>query len=499
VPYYLTFDLGTTSLKTALIDDGGRVAAVHVEEYTPRNPRPDWSEMAPDTYWQAAIAGTRAVFARAGADPRNLAAIGFSSQGQTYVPIDRSGRALFDAIVWVDNRAQGIADEWAAEWLTQDEYHRMSGYPWIPGGLTAFKVGWMRRHVPEALKAWKFLCLPDYLIYRLTGETATDHIIAQMGGFYDLRTRDWSPKMLDAAGITAEQLPAILEPGTQAGVVHAEAADALGIPAGVPVCVGANDQLVGAIGAGNVRPGIVSETTGTALALVATTETLLEDDRFFVARHAAPGMSYAMAFTITSAIVLKWFRDLAAPGMDYETLREGTADIPPGCGGLTVLPHFAGTASPSFNPNARGAIDGLTLGHTRAHIVRAIMESCACMLQECLECVTGHGIELSSVRSMGGAAHSDLWLQIKADMLGVPVERPICTDAGSLGAAMLAAAGIGRFNGVAEAAEAWYRTDRIFEPNPANYAAYREVYGRYLGLYQQLYGARTSESARVAG
>ena len=486
--YYLTFDIGTTSLKTALVDDEGRLAAVHVEEYTPRAPRPDWSEMAPEAYWQAAAAGTRAVFAQAGADPNSLAAIGFSSQGQTYVPIDKTGTALFDAIVWVDNRAQEIADEWEAAWLTREEYHRMSGYPWIPGSLTAFKVGWMRRHVPEALQAWKFLCLPDYLAYRLTGETATDHIIAQMNGFYDLRTRDWSPQMLEAAGITAEQLPRILEPGAQAGVVHAAAAAELGIPAGVPVCVGANDQLVGAIGAGNVRPGIVSETTGTALALVATTGTLLDDNRFFVARHAASGLSYAMAFTVTSAIVLKWFRDLAAPGMDYDTLREGTADIPPGCGGLTVLPHFAGTASPSFNPNVRGAISGLTLGHTRAHIVRAIMESCACMLQECLDCVTGHGIALTSVRSMGGAARSDLWLQIKADMLGVPVERPACTDAGSLGAAMLAAAGIGRFNGVAEASEAWYRLDRTFEPNPANYAAYREVYGRYLELYRQLYG-----------
>jgi len=486
--YYLTFDLGTTSLKTALIDDEGRVAAVHVEEYALITPRPDWAEMEAETYWQAAVAGTRSVLVKSGADPKALAAIGFSSQGQTYIPIDKTGKALFNAIVWVDNRAQSIADEWEAAWLPKDEYRRMSGYPWIPGGLTAFKVGWMARHAPEALKAWKFLCLPDYIIYRLTGETATDHIIAQMNGFYDLRTRAWSPKMVAATGITEEQLPRILEPGAKAGAVHAQAAVELGIPAGVPVCVGANDQLVGAIGAGNVQPGIVSETTGTALALVATTDALLDDDRVFVAHHAVPGLSYAMAFTITSAIVLKWFRDLTAPGTSYDEFLQGVGDVPPGCGGLTVLPHFAGTASPTYNPNVRGAFSGLTLGHTRAHIARAIMESCACMLRECLECVTGHGIALAGVRSMGGAARNDLWLQMKADLLGVPVERPACTDAGSLGAAMLAAAGIGRFNGITEAADAWYRTDRTFEPNPANYAAYREVYGRYLELYRQLYG-----------
>jgi len=493
VQYYLTFDLGTTSLKTALIDDEGWVAAVHVEEYALITPRPDWAEMAPETYWQAAVAGTRAVFARLGADPKTLAAIGFSSQGQTYIPIDETGRPLFNAIVWVDNRAQRIADEWEAEWLSKDEYRRMSGYPWIPAGLTAFKVGWMRRHAPEALGAWKFLCLPDYLIYRLTGETATDHIIAQMNGFYDLRTRAWSPRMLSAAGISEEQLPRILDPGAMAGAVHGKAAEALGIPAGVPVCVGANDQLAGAIGAGNVRPGIVSETTGTALALVVSTEELLDDTRVFVARHAAPGLSYAMAFTITSAIVLKWFRDMIAPEMTYDEFLHGVEDIPPGCGGLTVLPHFAGTASPTYNPNVRGAINGLTLGHTRAHIARAIMESCACMLRECLDCVTGHGIALTGVRSMGGAARNDLWLRMKADLLELPVERPACTDAGSLGAAMLAAAGTGRFGSITEAAEAWYRPDRTFEPNPANSAAYREVYGRYLALYRQLYSETQTE------
>jgi len=195
-----------------------------------------------------------------------------------------------------------------------------------------------------------------------------------------------------------------------------------------------------------------------------------------------------MAFTITSAIVLKWFRDITAPGMAYDDFLQGVADIPAGCGGLTVLPHFAGTASPTYNPDVRGAFNGLTLGHTRAHIARAIMESCACMLRECLDCVTGHGIALTGVRSMGGAARSDLWLRMKADLLGLPVERPACTDAGSLGAAMLAAAGTGRFGSVAEAAEAWYRTDRTFEPNPVNYAAYQEVYRRYLELYRQLYG-----------
>ncbi|MHB0999721.1 MAG: xylulokinase [Armatimonadota bacterium] len=485
---YLSFDIGTTSLKTAVISDDGQALAVHVSEYTPKTPQADWLEMSPDAYWNAAVQGTQAVFARSGASPSDLAAIGFSSQGQTFIPIDRSGKPLYDAIVWVDNRAQKIADEWEESWLSPDEYRHISGYPWLPASLTLFKVAWMAKFAPQAHKAWKFLCLPDYLIYRMTGETVTDRVIALMNGFYDLRTSTWAPKLLDAAEIAEEQLPEILEPGSIGGYLSKAAADELGIPAGVPVCVGANDQLAGAIGAGNVRPGIVTETTGTSLALIATTSKLLDDLRFCVGKHAIPNACHVLSFTNTSAIILKWFRDMCADGMDYDSFLVNIDKIPPGCDGLTILPHFAGTGTPTFNSSAKGAILGLTLGHTQDHIARAVMESCACMLQECLEPIADHGINFSSIRSLGGAARSDLWLQMKADFLGIPVERPACSDAASLGAAMMAAAGTGRFSSIEEASNAWYRSVRMFEPNPDLYQTYREVYNRYLEAYQKLYG-----------
>jgi len=489
---YLTFDLGTTGLKTALVSDDGRVPAVHTVEYTPQAPRPGWLEMAPDTYWQAAVAGTRAVLAKTGADPSSVQAIGFSSQGQTFVPIDRSGRALYDAIVWVDNRAQEIVDAWTASWLTRESFRRSSGYPWIPAALTVFKVAWLAKHKAEVLRAWKFLCLPDYFVFRLTGEAATDYVIARMGGFFNLHRGAWDPALVEAAGITAEQLPAVLAPGQVAGRLWAEPARELGLPTGVPVCVGANDQLAGAVGAGNVSRGVVTETTGAALALIVTTPTLLDDWSIAVGRHAVPELSYAMSFTNTSAIVLKWFRDLCEPGAPWDRFLAGVEALSPGCDGLTLLPHFAGSNMPSFDPQVRGAFIGLTLGHTRVHLARAIMEACANMLQECLEPMRHHDLSLTRVRSLGGAAHSDVWLQMKADLLGMPVERPACADAASLGAAMLAAAGIGRFAGVREAAEAWYRPERVFEPDASRYAAYREVYERYRRLQERVYGGTTT-------
>ena len=241
-------------------------------------------------------------------------------------------------------------------------------------------------------------------------------------------------------------------------------------------------------GAGNVGPGIVTETTGTVLALIATTPALLEDSTAVVGQHAVPELSYAMSFANTAAVVLKWFRDLCEPGADYDKFLAGVETVPPGCDGLTLLPHFAGVNMPPFNPHVRGAFIGLTVGHSRMHLARAIMEACANLLQECLEPLSRHGIPMTRVRSLGGAAHSDLWLQMKADLLGVPVERPACAEAAALGAAMLAAAGVGQFTGVREAAEAWYRIERVFEPDAGRFAVYREVYDRYRRLQDKLYG-----------
>lgn len=485
---YLTFDLGTTALKTALIAADGRALAVHDAEYTPDAPRPGWMEMPPETYWEAAIAGTREVFAASRQDPSGLAAIGFSSQGQTFVPLDELGRALHPFIVWLDNRAQDIAERWEADWLDRQRYREICGYPWVLGELTVFKIAWLREHVPLAHSAAKFLCLPDYLIWRFTGEFATDRAIAQQSGAYGIRRGMWSPELLDAAGISVEQLPVVHAPGTVVGQVRASVAEELGIPAGTRVCVGCNDQLAGAVGAGNVRPGIVTETTGTSLAVIVTTDEPLDGEGMYVGPHAAPGSWHAMLFTPASGIVLTWFRDLAG-AVNYEELLRDVASVPVGSDGLTVLPHFAGTSSPRFNPEARGAMIGLTLGHGRAQIARAIMESCVCVLRELLAPILTQGIQVKSVRSLGGAARSDLWLQMKADMLGVDVQRPACSNAASLGAAMLAAVGTGQFATVVDAANAWYRTERTFEPDPTQAGAYDEIYGRYVELCEQLYGS----------
>jgi xylulokinase len=485
---FLTFDAGTSALKTALISGDGKPLAVYTKEYTPQAPQPDWAEMVPEDYWRAAVEGTHAVFKQAGANAQTVAGIGFSSQGMTFIPLNASGCPTYNAIVWVDNRAQEIADEWKAAWLSPEQFYRISGWPEILARLSVFKLAWLARHVPNAHQAWKFLQVPDYLIYRLTGETATDYTTARMSGLFDFQADHWDSCLLDSAGVTREQLPVVLSPGSVAGRLHPKAAAVMGLSAGIPVSVGANDQIAGAVGAGNVRVGGVTETTGTALAIIVTTPGLLEGEGLSVGRHAVPELSYSMMLATTSAIVLKWFRDLCVPEQEYDEFLRDVESIPPGCDGVCMAPHFMGMSAPFSNPDARGAFAGLALGHTRAHLARAIMEACACLLRQYLAYITDASFSVRGIRSLGGAARSGQWLQIKADLMGVPVERPACADAASLGAAMLAATGTSRFNNITEAADAWYRSERFFEPDPARCEIYHEVYIRYLDLQRRLYG-----------
>lgn len=484
--YYLTYDIGTTALKTAVVSADGALVALHTEEYQLLTPRPGWAEMPAEVYWRAAVEGTRAVLAHPAVPSGGIRAIGFSSQGETFIPLDAGGRPQRDAIVWLDQRGQGIADEWAADWLTEERFRQTTGYPRILCELTPFKIAWWRRNSPEASVTHRYLFLPDYLIYRMAGECATDYSIALMSGLYDVRAQAWDPATLEAAGIDESQLPPVHAPGTRVGAVTRAAADELGLAPGTPVHLGANDQLAGAVGAGNVRPGVVSETTGTALAVVATTERLLGSRDVCVGRHPVGDLSYAMAYANTAAVALTWLRDLCGPGHSYESLLKEAASVPLGCDGLTVSPHFMGAAAPWFEASARGALAGLSLGHTRGHLARAIVESCACLLRECLAPMRAAGVEPTTVRSLGGASRSDFWLQVKADVLGVPVERPACEAAASVGAAAIAAAA-GDAAALAEIATTWYRPDRVLLPDATRYDAYGEVYSRYEDLCRRLY------------
>lgn len=515
-------DLGTTAVKVGIFDAAtGEPLGVARAEYTPTSPRAGWMELDAREYWRAAVEATRAAHAQAGAP--HVAGIGLSSQGQTFVPLDRSRRPLRPAIVWLDTRAEEQA-RWLNELLPAEDLRRHRGAVAINAVDSAPKLLWLREHEPEVWAATRHVVmLPDYLGLLMTGELRLDLSNAASTALVDRVTDDWWEAGLAAVGLPREWLSPLGHAGETIGWLTETAARELGLEAGVPVALGCNDQLAGAVGAGNVEPGLASGTSGTAMAIVITLRALPEPppDGLLMGRHAVPGLFFLLTYAKTSGVLLTWLRDLLGGG-DYEALLAEAAGAPVGCDGLVCLPHFSGTATPTFRSEVRGGFVGLTLGHGRAHLLRAAAEAVCFCARDALTlaagavsragsptygqtqdyasgvgspiCETTHGptnegatgdAPIRELRMLGGAAQSDWWMQMMADVVRLPIAVPACADAAVLGAAIFGGVAAGRLASIEEGGREFYRPERRFTPNEnvapaydAAWAAYREAMER---------------------
>jgi xylulokinase len=471
--------------------------ALALNEYHLRTPGVNWVELPGPTYWQACVQGIREVLAKSGVKASDVAAVGITTQGETFIPMDAHGRELRDAIVWLDGRAVEEAEE-LKRGCDLDAYFRRTGLPDINPVWAAAKLMWLRKHEPEVFhRAAKFPLLEDYFIFKLTGTYATEASVSMSSGFLDIIAYDWWDEMLARAGVERGRLSRLHHSAEAVGRVSPQAAEETGLSQRTVVVTGALDQTAGATGAGNIAPGIITETTGTALAVIATTNDPVFDPkrRVLAAPSAARDRFILLPFAQTAGMTFKWFRDVfgepekATPNADaYDLLTKLAARVPPGCEGLLMLPHLTGSSCPTFNASARGAFVGISLSHGRGHFVRAVLESVAFMLREIVELLLELGVPVERVRSMGGGAKSDLWLQMKADVLQKPVEVPECTETASLGAAILAGVGAGLFKDLEDGVAHASKVAKRFEPNPKTASAYEEAYRGYLRLYNTLYG-----------
>ncbi len=483
----LALDIGTTAVKAALFDADGRTLAEHGAPYDLLTPGPDQVELDPETYWRGAVRAARAVLRDAGAPPERVGCVGVTSQGETLIAVDAAGRPLRNAIVWLDNRsgeeARAIEDAFGVE-----RVHRRTGQQEIVPSWTATKILWLRRREPETFeKAARFLLAEDYVLFRLTGEFVTDRGLNPSTLYYDLIEGEWWGEMLDFLGIGPERLPRLAGPGGLAGELAESAARDLGLAPGTPVATAPIDQVTAAAGAGNVAPGIVTETTGTALAICATVDRPLLDPqrRMGLYAHARPGHYALLPWAPAAGMVLRWFRDEMGGGRDEAALIAEAEAVPPGAEGLVLLPHLCGAGCPEMNPKARGVFWGVGAHHKRAHFTRAILESVAFMLRENLECLRALGAPVRELRSLGGGARSEAWLRIKADVCNMPVHVMQCRESAALGAAMLAMTATGAFASLDEAQARMARVARVIEPT-AEADAYDAPYQRGLELYKNV-------------
>ncbi len=504
--HILSVDLGTTAIKVALFDSAGKLAAASTQEYTLLTPSALEVELPVEIYWLAFKRGVGEVLERTRVRTGSIRALGISAQGETLIFAGRDGQPLRNAIVWLDNRAQKEAEELNREFPPEGTY-RITGQVSIVPTWPAAKVLWVQRHEPEVFaKAAKILLIEDYFLHRLTGKYACEGSLVCSTVYWDINTRRWWPEMLRRLKIGEERLPEIRESGEPVGTLLPDVAGELGLAPQTVVCTGALDQAAGAIGVGNIRPGVFSENTGAALAICATVDHPVLDPqgRMPCHYHGIPGTYMAHTFT-TGGIVLKWYRDKfcepeiqvgAQAGLDpYELLGQEAARVPPGAEGLVLLPHLQGAMAPEANPKAKGVLYGITLRHTKAHVARAIMEAIACIVRRNIEVVEELGIRVSEIRGLGGGARSAVWNQIKADLTGRPVLTMQNEEAACLGAAIVAGVGVGMFKNLAEACAGMVQVRGRHEPNPAHAAAYAEHYAKYVGLYDSLTGLFARESA----
>lgn len=486
----LGIDIGTTSAKVAAIDASGKRLGLDVAEYDLIRPAAGLAEADPGVYWERLPGAIAKVLAEGGLVAGDVKAIAMSSQGQTFVCLDERNRPLANAMTWLDSRAHEEAKE-VEDVFGADAFYRRTGCPIVTPAWTMSMIRWISKHKREVFATTKrFALICDYIAIRATGQAVIAETLAVSSGLYDLGERRWWPELIEFLGIGEDRLSRVAPGGRVIGGLTREAADFLGLAPGTPLVTGAWDQVAAAVGSGNLGPGQLTETTGTALAVAAATDGIVFDPkrRLLTIPHAAEGRGILLPFSATSGIVLKWFREaLCDSSLSYDELTALAATSPPGARGLTFIPHFEGTASPSFDPRVTGAVCGLRLHHTRADVVRALLESLAFMLRELVEIVVDLGVSPETIVSLGGGARGELLCRIKADTLGIPVRTLASGEAALQGDAMLALVAIGAHDDLGQAAGSMVHPGATFEPDAERCRVYGDVYERYRRTFRALY------------
>ena len=459
----LGIDLGTTEVKVGLVALDGRLLGLARAGYrTETDAASGRAEQDPEAWWGALTTAVRYLTASGRAD---ILAIAIDGHGPTLVAIDDGGRPTRPAIIWQDSRA-------TAE---QAELARATGLEgWSLAGLPA--ALWVERHEPAVAAATRwYLATWDFLALRLSGRAATSLLAGQPFP---------TAEQLDAAGIPAERIPEPIRAGEVLGELTPEAADQLGIASSIPVVAGIVDAWASFHGAGMTARGDAIDVGGAAGGFGVYWDEPVRVPGSFVTIAPLPGLFSVGGAMAATGRAIDWFRTDIVGGVDStEALLEEAAATPPGAGGALFLPYLAGERSPIWDPNARGAFVGLTLGHRRGHLARSILEASALAIRHVAEPILAAGIRVSEMRVCGGPARSETWNQIKADVTGFTVAVPAVLETAVVGTAVLGATGIGAYPDVPAAIRGMTRVARRLEPNLDHRGLYEAAFDAYVRLH----------------
>ncbi len=489
----LGIDVGTTGCKSAAFSADGRCLAMAYREYSILRPQPEWAELdageVVEKIWQtiSEVAGGTA------GDP--ITALCVSSLGEAVTPVSADRKILGSSILCMDPRG-GEYVKPILDSMGQEAFYEIN--PNILGpNYSMPKLCWQRDNQPELYeKADKFLHWSDLVGFLLGGEAVASFSLANRTLLFDIRKEDWSDTLLNLTGLAREKLGRCVQAGTIIGEVNGEMAERLGLPAGVKIVVGGHDQCCNSLGAGIHQAGQAVDGIGTFECITPTYDHIpapraMLADGLNVEHHLIPGLYVSFIYNQAGSLV-QWFRNtfasadmnLLADGLDiYDVL---TSEMPAEPTSLLVLPYFEMTGPPKFISDASGVILGLKTGTKRGEILKSIMECVTLYFAQSLEALRNRGIETSEFIATGGGARSDAWLQIKADILGVPYSRLTNTEGGLVGTAMLAGLSTGVYAAPSEASGQFISKGKTFEPDSRRHAMYVEKRVRYEELFSLL-------------
>ena len=506
--YVVGVDIGTQSTKALLCDEAGGIVAQHVKSYRVDTPRPLWAEQWPAVWLDAVMECVAGCVASAKAGnprfaPGDVRAVCISSlYGGSGIPVDDRIQPLHPCLIWMDRRATAEV-EWVRDKMDVERLARITG-----NGVDSYygytKMLWLRNNRPEVFGKTRFFLPPNaFVIHALTGEIAVDRSSAgNIGGVYDMAAGTWSAEMLEALGLPAAMMPERLVGSSDVvGGLTATAAAALGLPAGTPVVAGGVDAAVATLAAGVTRAGQHVAMIGSSMCWGYISQHV--EPRYGLVSmpnvFGGPGDSYVFGGAITAGAAVTWFRDqfcrdaaaaAQARGLDMHDLLDGDArDVPPGAEGVLFLPYLMGERSPIWDGKASGAFVGLSLFHQRQHLYRAVLEGVTFALRHNIEAGSlGAGRLDEELIVVGGATHSDLWMQIIADVTGRTVLTIEQDVEAAMGAAILAAYGVGLVT-ADEVRRGWVTLVPRAKPRPEPAAIYDRLFDLYKGLYPSLKGA----------
>ena len=511
-PYVLGIDFGTESVRVGIFTPDGSPIIFCRKPYRLSHSRPGWAEQSPDEWWQALQTAVRQALTESKIPPEAIAGIGTDTTSCTVLALDGSYQPLRPAILWMDMRAAEQSMRIAASGHPALKYN---GYGAVSAEWLPCKALWLKENEPDVYQKATRICeCEDWLTYRLTGRWTANINTAAIRCYHDRNVGGWQGDFFEKIGLgdLLEKLPSeVLDLGTVVGGLQKEAAEDLGLPAGIPVAEGGADAFNAQIGLNVVSPGKLAFYTGSSHLLLGQSASELHVKGMWGAYTdcVIPGQYTVETGQTSSGSIMKWFKDQfcgqwaqeaeSREVSTYDILNEQAAQIPPGAEGLMILDHWQGNRSPHTDANSRGMIWGFSLRHTPAHVARAIMEGVAYGSEQNLRVLRENGFETKEIAMCGGVVNSPLWVQIHADISNVPITITKVSEASTLGSAILGAVAAKLYPSVPEAANAMVHTERQIEPNQEVHDMYQYYFESYTKTYPAMKELMHGMVTHVAG